>query len=145
MRILVFADSHGDSKSIEKVLKRFYPDAAIHLGDGLDDFMLLEDSFPNTKFFNVRGTIDSYGNPDRVQIFEDVPFYISHEKQDINIDVKIVLYGHTHSPALYINNGITYMNPGTISMEYGFRTFGLIDIFEGEYSCEIKFVDSLVL
>jgi len=145
MRILVFADSHGDSSSIEKVMKKFYPDVAIHLGDGIDDFMSLESAFAHTKFFNVQGTLDSYGDPDRVLVFEGVPFYISHEKQDADTSAKVVLYGHTHSPALYVNNGVTYMNPGTISIEYGFRTFGLIDIFEGEYSCEIKFVDSLVL
>jgi len=144
MKVLVFADSHGDSLSIEKVMRRFYPDAAIHLGDGVDDFISLESSFPHTKFFNVRGTIDSYGDPDRVLVLDNVPFYISHEKQE-NTGAKVALYGHTHTPALYINNGVTYMNPGTISKEYGFRTFGLIDVFEGEYSCEIKFVDSLVL
>jgi len=145
MRILVFSDSHGDSESIEKVLRRFSPDAAIHLGDGVDDLISLESHFPHTLFFNVQGNMDDSGDPERFQMFENVLFYMSHEKRDISGDVKLVLYGHTHVPALYINNGITYMNPGSICKDYGFRTFGLIDISDDEYSCEVKFADSMVL
>jgi len=145
MRIIVFSDSHGDPESMQKVMKRFYPDTAIYLGDGMDDFVSLESCFPHTKFYNVRGNFDDYGDPVRLQIFENVPIYMTHIKQCIHPDAKIVLYGDTHVPALYVNNGITYMNPGSICKDYGFRTFGLIDVFEGEYTCEMKFFDSLVL
>jgi len=158
MRILVFSDSHGDSESMAKVMKRFYPDAAIYLGDGIDDFLVLEKDFPNTKFFNIAGTIDDKGDPPRLERFEEVAVYMSHEEgfakikadrgnifEAIKLNAQIVLYGHTHVPELFVYRGITFMNPGTISEVYGFRTFGLIDVIGDDYLCEVMFADSLVL
>jgi len=111
----------------------------------MDDFVALGKDFPHTKFYNVRGNVDDYGDSERLETFEGVPIYMTHIKQNIHPDAKIVLYGDTHAPALYVNSGITYMDPGSICKDYGFRTFGLIDVFEDEYTCEIKFFDSLVL
>ena len=33
------------------------------------------------------------------------------------------------------------MNPGSISNACGFRTFGMIDIVDDKYFCEIMFAD----
>lgn len=158
MRILVFSDSHGDSESMAQAMKRFYPDTAIFLGDGIDDFLILEKDFPYTKFFNVAGTIDDKGDPARLEKFEGVAIYMSHEEsltkikenrehifEAMKLNAQIVLYGHSHVPELFVYRGITFMNPGTISKAYGFRTFGLIDIVDDDYLCEIMFADLLVL
>ena len=156
MRILAFSDSHKDYESIAAVMKRFYPDAVIHLGDGTDDLFVLEKDFPLAKFFYVKGNSgepDTSGEPDRVITLENVSIFLSHinrfkVKKDRNmidealkLDVQIVLYGDSHTPELLVSNGITFMNPGSISKEFGFRTFGLIDVFEGAYSCEVVFAD----
>jgi len=156
--MLVFSDSHGDSESMAKVMKRFYPDAAIFLGDGIDDFLILEKDFPHTNFFNVQGTIDDKGDPARLEKFEDVAVYMSHEEsfskikadrehvfEALKLNAQIVLYGHTHVPELFVYRGLTFMNPGTISASYGFRTFGMIDITGDEYLCQIMFTDLFVL
>jgi len=156
MRILVFSDSHNDSKSISKVMKRFYPDCAIHLGDGSLDLFALEKEYPLTTFYYVKGTVDDFGEPDRIISLEGVSIFLSHEnkfevKKDrdkineaVRLNIQIVLYGHTHVPEFFVNNGIIFMNPGSIGKEYGYRTFGLIDAFEGEYSCEVLFADLLI-
>jgi len=47
VRILVFSDSHGDSGSILKIMNRFHPDIALHLGDGIEDLLVLEKDFPH--------------------------------------------------------------------------------------------------
>ena len=158
MRILVFSDSHGDSESMNKVLKKFYPDAAIFLGDGIDDFLGLEKDFPFTKFTNVAGNVDDHGDPERLEMFEDVAIYMAHIENQFKIkedrekiydvmklNAQIILYGNTHTPALFVSHGITFMNPGSISKAYGFQTFGVIDIVDNEYLCEIMFADLLVL
>ena len=158
MRILVFSDSHGDSESMEKVIKRFYPDAVIYLGDGIDDFFILEKEFPHAKFYNVAGNIDDKGDVARLERFEDVAIYMSHLEsfakikadrehvfEAMKLNAKIILYGHTHVPELFVYRGITFMNPGTISKTFGLRTFGMIDLIDDDYLCEIMFADTLAL
>lgn len=157
MRILVFSDSHGDSESMAKVMTRFYPDAAIFLGDGIDDFLALEKDYPHTKLFNVRGTIDDKGDPARLERFEDIAIYMSHEEsftkikadrgnisEAMKLNAQTVLYGHSHVPELFVYRGIMFMNPGTVSKLYGFRIFGLIDVVCDDYLCEIMFADLIV-
>lgn len=160
VRILVFSDSHGDSESMEKIIKKFYPDVALFLGDGIEDFLMLENEFPHTKFFSVIGNVDpsNFGVSERLQTFDDVAIYMTHLeypfkiKEDrekifeiIKLNAQIILYGNTHVPELFVSHGITFMNPGTISKSFGFRTFGLIDIIDNEYFCEIRFADLFVL
>jgi len=160
MRILVFSDSHGDSESMKKVIKKFYPDVALFLGDGIEDFLVLEKDFPHTKFFSVMGNADpsDSGVLERLQTFDKVAIYMTHLdnlfkiKEDrekilaiMKLNAQIILYGNTHVPELFVSHGITFMNPGTISKSFGFRTFGLIDIIDNEYFCEIRFADLLVL
>ena len=156
MRSLVFSDSHEDTESMESVIKRFYPDMVLHLGDCIDDILELEKAFPDINFSYVRGNVDCIGEIEKVQQLEQVPVFMTHgdkyyleDKEALlntamDLSVKIVLYGHTHSPVLYVKNGIVFLNPGTISRLYDFRTFGLIDVFDDEYSCEILFADRYV-
>ena len=157
MRILVFSDSHGDSESILKVMDRFYPDVALHLGDGIDDLLVLEKDFPQTSFFHVRGDVDNLGDLNRFQVFDGVSIYMTHHQFQFEIkkdrdkmtDIKklnahIVLFGNTHTPTLFVCDGVTFMNPGSIGKAFSFRTFGMIDISEGDFMCEVSFADLFV-
>jgi len=156
MKILVFADSHGDTGSVAQVMKRYYPDVAIHLGDGTDDLSVLGKGFPSTQFFYVTGNSnepDNQGEPDRLITLEGVSIFLTHMdrfrfKKDIDtvskameLNAQIILCGDSHTPELFFSSGITFMNPGSISKEFGFRTFGIIAVIDGEYSCEVLFAD----
>ena len=150
MIILVFSDSHGDSESMRKVMKRFYPHAAMYLGDGIEDFFSLEKEFPLTEFIHVRGNEDAADASDeeRLHVAEEVSVYMNHFKmveRAVELNAQIALYGNSHTPELFVKDGITFMNPGSISKEFGFQTFGMIEAFEGEYLCKVMFSDLLVL
>ena len=71
--ILVFSDSHGDSEKMRKVMKRFYPHAAMFVGDGIEDFFSMEKDFPLTEFIHVRGNVDNAdaSNEERLHIAEE--------------------------------------------------------------------------
>ncbi|MCL2388040.1 MAG: YfcE family phosphodiesterase [Defluviitaleaceae bacterium] len=154
MRILVFSDSHGDMESIEKAMNRFYPDIAIHLGDGIEDLLNLSKNFPLSTFFYVRGDVDNFGDSHKKELFDNVSVYMTHHEYQFTIeqnpekiievlklDSQIVLFGNTHTPTLFVSNGITFMNPGSISKVNGFRTFGMIDVIDNEYLCKLMFAD----
>jgi len=66
-------------------MKRYYPDAAIHLGDGIDDLLTLSTDFPLTNFFYVKGDLDDSGNLNRLQTFENVSIFITHNGQYFKI------------------------------------------------------------
>ena len=158
MRVLVICDSHKDTDSVAKVMKKFYPDAAIHLGDGTDDLYVLEKDYPLTKFFYVKGNSnepDNQGELERAIQLEGITIYLTHwhrfKRNDMDsidealkLNAQIILCGDSHTPELFFSKGIMFMNPGCISRECDFRTFGQIEIIESEYSCEVLFADLLL-
>jgi len=151
LRCLVFSDSHRDMSNMHKITKRFYPDVVLHLGDSIYDAIELEKSFPSIRFECVRGNIDEDSDaPDeRLITLEKVNVYLTHvQKEDgimldksINENAQIYLYGNTHTPAFSVSRGIILMNPGAIGADFEESSFGLIDIFESEYRCNIMFAN----
>ena len=151
MRILVFSDSHMFSSNMQKVLAlqkgRF--DLCVHLGDGIRDFLLLAQSYPEVSFLSVKGNCDN-GPPgllENIITLEDKRIFFTHGhrynvKYDVSELVKtarekecdIALFGHTHkSMSVYLNEDdnrpIYLFNPGSISFPREERpSYGVIDI-----------------
>ena len=130
MKILIVSDTHGQEKNLEEVLKKEEPiDALIHLGDleGGEDFISTHVKCPvylvsgNNDFFcslprEREITLGKY----KVLITHGHYYYISmgtemlkEEARARNFD--IAMFGHTHRPYLEEREGITLLNPGSLS------------------------------
>ena len=150
MKILVLSDSHGARENIIDAFEKEKPDAVIFLGDGLEDFLYARDFY--------MGGAETYvvrGNCDRLPVNEfytsqavtlgGVKFYITHgNKEGVYNNLELLyanaavehaqaaLYGHTHFAAKDIINGITLINPGTVSEGY----YLIINAENGNFSAE---------
>ena len=116
MNVLVFSDSHGNSKNIKEAIDRQIkkPDAVIFLGDGIRDILYLD--FDDIDVYCVAGNCDfgmsaADGNiPDeQIVCVRGKKLLIAHGhrydvknglsrliKRAVDCDVDIVLFGHTH-------------------------------------------------
>lgn len=152
--IIVFSDSHGNTKNIEKALSLQIkkPDALLFLGDGLSSFSYIDTMGIKTYF--VSGNCDvnafSYGSMGDEFLFElnDKRIFMTHgHKYDVKYslvrliyaarekDADIVLFGHTHIPyegvitkesypSLGLTKNIYLLNPGSVKDGH----FGVVSV-----------------
>ena len=131
MLIAVVSDTHRANKYIN-LAKEFIKDAdiLIHLGDNTDDVEVLKDGFKG-EVYAVAGNCD-YSNQypkeaiievnGRKIFFTHGDLYgVKHSMNNIyyrgkELEVDIVLFGHTHQQTIEEENGIILMNPGSISL-----------------------------
>ena len=140
MRLLVFSDSHGVAYYMRKVLE-MHPEAdkIIFLGDGEADIDNLEYYIGNKPVVKVKGNCDPYSDLKALEIIKAAGQtvyithgYAEHVKAGLTelkltargYGANIVLYGHTHRQESFTEDGVYYMNPGSISERY----YGMIDI-----------------
>ena len=148
MRIIVFSDSHGNFRAVEKIiLRNSDADWFIHLGDGekdLNSFILMHMEYEQ-KIIRVAGNCDTSSlAPDkfvlhlgehnifathghRYAVRNDLDIIKRNAKQE-NCD--IILYGHTHIRYNKYEDGFYIMNPGSCSCPHDQfpPSFGCIDI-----------------
>jgi len=157
-RLLVISDSHGNVRALKTVFtwakEQMPPKGSICacacLGDGLSD---LEKAADAAGFYCdwklVRGNNDFGFQLPEAAVFDfaDHRFFMCHgHKQSIysgyhilqaaakNNDADAALFGHSHVPFLKISDGITLINPGSVShprSETG-ATFAVIECPLGE-------------
>jgi len=136
---------------MEKITKRFYPDVILHLGDSINDATILQKKFPLIPFECIKGNVDEGSNaPDEHLVsLENVNIYLTHcqKEQNMMIDkameenAQMYLYGNTHMPTFSVTRGIVLMNPGAIGSHFDECSFGLIDVFESEFTCSVLFAN----
>ncbi len=118
----VISDTHGLLRpETIKYLKDV--DLIIHAGD-VGSEKVLNDLKQIAPVYAVRGNCDQEEwakKLPRTEIVEVASnlIYLIHDIQQINIDPKtaglsIVIYGHSHRPAIDKKEGIYYLNPGSI-------------------------------
>lgn len=148
MKILVLSDSHSSLQSMRSFINVLKPDCMIHLGDYYDDAQCMEEEYPQIPMIHVPGNCDSYRAPIRAQKIlkpklEGVTFFLTHghlhhvkmNEYELIHDARkekaqVVLYGHTHIPALHQEeDGMWVMNPGTCGYMGG--SAGLIEVEDG--------------
>ena len=130
MRILIVSDTHRHDQNLKEVLLRAGPiDRLIHLGDaeGSEDYIR---QIANCPVNIVRGNNDFYCDLPReeeftlgrykVLITHGHYYYVSLNMQEIMRQAKarnmdIVMFGHTHRPLIKFEDGIAFLNPGSIS------------------------------
>jgi len=161
VNIIVFSDSHGDAESMRLIIEKSNPDMVIYLGDGIGDILKLQKEFSQLRFEYVKGNCDIITQvPKEILITVDgFTFLLMHgDKYGYRLDSDIVveyarekgatlfLHGHTHTPTIWTDSGITVMNPGTVRNKPGksYPTYGLIRTSEFGFSCKIMFAAYLL-
>lgn len=130
MLIAVVSDTHRDSHSIEKVIRKVEKaDMLIHLGDNNCDAEEISKRFKG-RVISVKGNCDfsSAGNSELLEEIAGKKMLITHghsygvkygltrllfRAQEVNAD--IVLFGHTHISLVEYVSGIWFINPGSAS------------------------------
>lgn len=134
-RVIVVSDSHGDvaglRKAFEQARRHGHVDAAVFLGDGLDDFETVRQMpfMQDTVCYAVRGNNDwtSYEQGEIVFEVGGARFYACHGHQryvKYNLDrlwyaarergAQVALYGHTHREKIDLEGTVTMINPGAV-------------------------------
>jgi len=162
MKVLVFSDSHGQSGLMEQVI-RFYGgeagvECALFLGDCLSDFIKLRHLFPRVEFFGVPGNCDYYtkrpNQPDEFLLtLGGAKILLAHgHKHGVKSGYERIanaaaqnganacFFGHSHVPVLMEKNGITLLNPGSITEPRGGnlgKSYAALEILDGVINAQI--------
>lgn len=130
MKILIVSDTHRRHTNLERVLKKVGPlDLVIHLGDaeGEEDYIA---SIVGCPLEIIAGNNDFFSRLDRekelqigkykVLLTHGHYYYVTVGTEQIIADARargkdIVMFGHTHRPCIEYEDGITALNPGSIS------------------------------
>lgn len=144
MRIGVISDSHNNWKNIAMALDRMGKiDVLIHAGDGYEDLNELN-NLGNTNIIWVKGNCDLGEKQDEEKIvqLEGKKFLIVHGHQYSvkesltrlyfrakETEADLVIYGHSHIPEVFVQDGITFINPGSVSIPrtHKGKSFCIID------------------
>ncbi|MCL2343873.1 MAG: YfcE family phosphodiesterase [Firmicutes bacterium] len=160
MKIIVFSDSHGDKETMRLFLEKLRPETALYLGDGIDDIRALEKEYPALRFEYIKGNCDTAADDapkEKLVSLDGFNFYLTHgdryknklETEKITACARekgasLFLHGHTHTPTLWTDRGVTVMNPGTVrdnpDKRYkGYATCGLIQTYGSYFTCKVLF------
>ncbi len=149
MKLLVLSDSHSALSFMRRCVRKFRPDAIVHLGDYFDDGQVIAEENPRLAVYQVPGNCDRYRcSPFQEEILTcvigGVRFYMTHghrHQVKTTLDLLLwdarqakaqaVLYGHTHIPhCARQSDGLWVLNPGSCG---GYSAnAGLIEICNGE-------------
>ncbi len=132
-KILIVSDTHGQSDLMHELIRLVKPlDMLVHCGDvgyaGADrELMLCADcpvyivngnndygcGYPATESFEVAGrrVLVTHGHRQRVYFDLNSLFYFALEN---NAD--IVMFGHLHMPLVAQEKGVTFINPGSLTL-----------------------------
>ena len=154
--ILVISDTHGNSRLISTLLTNYLKvvTTVVHLGDHARDMVRfvrdkhVDDDLNKIEFHVVNGNtdplIDIY--EERVIEVAGKSIFITHghnydvksnldrlieRAQELHVDA--CLFGHTHIPTLFTQNGILFLNPGSATYPHPDteKGYGLLRISEG--------------
>ena len=149
MKISVLSDTHGNKKAIEKILPEIEKsDLIVHLGDHFYDM----DKFApliGEKLITVYGNCDG-GGEDKIIERENIKILICHgDKYRVKagltriylrakeIGASLVLYGHTHNARVDFEDGVTLVNPGSMT-HFGRKSYCQIELIDGVINAKIK-------
>lgn len=132
MKILIVSDTHRKDENLQRVIAENKPiDMLIHLGDseGSEDKIALW-AGENCEMQMVLGNNDFFSDLDREREIKIGKYRVllTHghyynvslgverlEQEAIDRNIDIAMYGHTHRPFYEVHNGITILNPGSLS------------------------------
>ncbi len=131
MRALLISDTHRHLKNLTEVLDRVGPvDRIFHMGDVEGEEEVIRSLAGGTPVEFVAGNNDFFSRESREKevMFGDYRVLMTHgnqygvstglsrlEAEGVARGAQVVLYGHTHRPAIDYREKVTLMNPGSIS------------------------------
>jgi len=147
IKVLVLSDSHGDKDVIRRVIRAEKPDKIFFLGDHINDIYALENT-TKVDIFAVKGNVDygMDGVEDLVLGLNGYKFLLTHGhkyriKYDIyslylkakEYEVDYVFFGHTHAYADFEENGVRFINPGSIAKprDHKYGSYIIMSLTEG--------------
>lgn len=157
-KILIISDTHGDIKTLEKIIKKEKNYSyIIHLGDHHFDLDEVDIDYENVNVLRVRGNCDFMKEKEDLvftlhgkKIFMTHGHYYGVKNSFTNIFYKadeigadIVLFGHTHEALNKKISDIHLFNPGSLSSmrSFGKISYGIMTIDEkGNYKLYHKTV-----
>lgn len=144
--IAIVSDTHGNRRALEELDAVFAEsDYIIHLGDTSDDGAKVRAKYPD-KTYLINGNCDfiKFGENELTLEIEGVKIFATHghlysakytlEKlaaRAKELGCKIALYGHTHRADEREEDGVTLINPGTLS-RYSEKSYGYLVISGGK-------------
>jgi hypothetical protein len=153
MKLLVFGDSHGRSRAVQRMLRRAEkgtkPDLVLFAGDGLYDALDLRyegyhvlavrgncdlaapSDIPYELTFPVNGKTIYLTHGHRLQVKQGLSLLFARARE---VDAALAIYGHTHTQTLEYREGILLLNPGALR-DGGFAIVTVDD--HGEMSCQL--------
>lgn len=159
MRILIVSDTHKAHGNLERALeKEGLLDMLIHLGDveGKADYIEAVAGCPvhmvsgNNDFFSDLPWEEEFFIGDHhVFITHGHGYFVGMNEDRLKAEARgrgadIVMYGHTHMPALTVEPDLITLNPGSISYprQKGRKpSYILMEVDQdGKVSCEIRYL-----
>ncbi|AJA47446.1 phosphodiesterase [Clostridium pasteurianum DSM 525 = ATCC 6013] len=153
MLIGVLSDTHRINGYIKEACKYTKDcDIIMHLGDNVEDVGEIKQYYKG-KIINVSGNCDYTDVPsEKIEIIEGKKFFLTHghrynvKSSLMNLKYKaletgadIVLFGHTHIAISAEEDGILFINPGSVSMpRNGKNSIAFIEIVDGNIKYNIK-------
>jgi len=148
MKILVASDTHGHSEPLNDLLYKYESEIemVIHLGDFAEDITMLSYAYSELTFHAVAGAVCVNCEREKIITVANRKILMLHghlHGVKTGLDklisyaaeegVDICLFGHTHQQIMFEQDGILFMNPGTISdPRWPSNTcgYGILDITE---------------
>ena len=146
--ILFLSDTHGNLSAIQKLNGIMRDcDYIVHAGDYYHDLREWQDEYCD-KIYQVKGNCDG-GGGDLVFEVENVKVLLTHgDKYGVKssifklllrakeVGANLVLYGHTHVADVLEVDGITLINPGSMS-KFHDNSYCYIVINKDKIVCKI--------
>lgn len=160
MKIVIVSDTHGRNELMWEVVKREEPfDMFIHCGDLETEEWEIRDRI-DCPLFMVPGNNDYFSQLDPIVTFDLADhravlthghryhihtglsslYYLAKENQ-----ADIVFFGHIHMPVYTTEDGVIFINPGSLSYPRQIGrvpTYAVMEVVRGEEpQVEIKYVE----
>lgn len=149
--LLVFSDTHGDLKTVERAMSRFPQADVIHLGDCVRDVLRLAARHPERRVSGVSGNCDPNADEERFPAerqleIEGKRLLLTHgHRYGVKYGYErllerarsggfdLTLFGHTHIAADFVRLGCHLLNPGSASQPRGMEgpSYALVEIGNG--------------
>jgi hypothetical protein len=154
MRIGIMSDTHGDVTLAEEAIRQMGSiDLMLHAGDTYADMVKLSKKF-DIEMIGVRGNIGRVDegpaelvlelNGHRIFLVHGHHYDVKHSLMRLyyrakEIEADIVVYGHTHLAMTAVEDGILFVNPGSVGVPKGKykNSYAILDLSSQNAEAEI--------
>lgn len=152
MKLVILSDTHGNQTLALSIIDgNGDADHFIHLGDEVEDACFLEDmsrrpvikvcgncdytaAYPREKVIELDGRRVMVTHGDLYQVKAGIE---KLRKRAGTEKVDVVLYGHTHQPAVQELDGILFVNPGCLKTGCEPHTYAVVTLTKQTVTAEI--------